>query len=367
MKLLLVFGTRPECIKMAPIIKELQRQQIHFKVCVTSQHREMLKPFLKYFHIPVDYNLNIMRYNQDLYYITTQVLLKFQKVLELECPDIVVVQGDTTTTFAAALASFYKRIPVAHVEAGLRTGNIYSPFPEEVNRRLTDHISRWCFAPTERARKNLLREGISDKFIWVTGNTIVDAIQMVTKDRYFECLKLPITVPEGHKLIVVTTHRRENFGKGIENICYAIVELVKRHSDIEIVYPVHLNPNVRRTVLRILNGVERVHLLEPLNYLVLLKLIQQSYLILTDSGGIQEEAPTFRKPVLVLRDFTERIEGIEAGVAKLVGTEKDRIISETERLLKNKKAYKEMCKGINPYGDGKASERIVKILLQRYV
>jgi len=325
----------------------------------------MLDPFLKFFDIRAEYDLDIMRPNQDLYHITTQALLKLRDVLQAEQPDVVIVQGDTTTTFAAALAAFYERIPVAHVEAGLRTGCAYSPFPEELNRRLTDQLSSWCFAPTEHARGNLLREGITEERIFVTGNTVVDALLMLLKDERFQELEPPLLIPDSRRLLLVTAHRRESFGKGIENICQALRHIVERYEDIEIVYPVHLNPNVQEPVHRVLDGVERVHLLEPLEYLPLLKLMDQAYLILTDSGGIQEEAPTLRKPVLVLREVTERPEGLQAGVAKLVGTEPDRIVKEVHLLLEDAREYRKMVSGVNPYGDGQAAKRIVGVLRDR--
>ncbi len=362
MKVLVIFGTRPECIKLAPVIKELQRQGVPYKICVTAQHREMLDPFLRFFSIRADYDLNIMKPNQDLYHITTEALLRLRDVLRAERPDAVIVQGDTTTTFAASLAAFYEQIPVAHVEAGLRTGQMYSPFPEELNRCLTDRLSTWCFAPTEHARRNLLREGIPEERIWVTGNTVVDALYMILRDERFRELELSVVPTDGHRLILVTAHRRESFGRGIENICRAIRQLVERYKNIEVVYPVHLNPNVQGPVYRLLDGLERVHLLQPLEYLPLLKLMERSYLILTDSGGIQEEAPTLRKPVLVLRETTERPEGIEAGVATLVGTETERIVKEAGRLLEDGEVYERMCSGVNPYGDGQAARRIVQIL-----
>jgi UDP-N-acetylglucosamine 2-epimerase (non-hydrolysing) len=366
MNILIIFGTRPECVKLAPIIKELERQQISHKVCVTAQHRQMLDPFLSFFDIRVDHDLGIMKPNQDLYHVTTAALEGLRDVLRAERPDVVIVQGDTTTTFAAALAAFYERIPVAHVEAGLRTHKPYSPFPEEMNRRLTDHLSTWLFSPTEHAKQNLLSEGFPPERIFVTGNTVVDALLMILRDERFQELEPPVVVPDNHRLILVTAHRRESFGQGIENICRALRELVDRYQDVEIVYPVHLNPNVQEPVRRMLGGVERVHLLKPLEYLSLLKLMDQAYLILTDSGGIQEEAPTLRKPVLVLREVTERPEGVQVGVARLVRTETEHIVRETQRLLEDRQAYKAMCPGPNPYGDGHASERITKLLMEAF-
>lgn len=358
MTILVVFGTRPEAIKLAPVIKELARQGISHKVCITSQHHEMLAPFLKLFDVRVDYDLGIMKPDQDLYHITTEVLEKLRGVLQTERPAVVVVQGDTTTALAAALAAFYSKIPVAHVEAGLRTGCRYSPFPEEMNRCLIDHLSELLFAPTERSRQNLLAEGISTEKMIVTGNTIVDALLAITSDARFQRLEPPALIPIKRRLILVTAHRRESFSK-LSNICQALRHIAENNEDVEIVYPVHLNPNVREPVHRFLDGVKHVHLVNPLEYLPFLKLMQQAYLILTDSGGIQEEAPTLAKPVLVMRDITERPEGIDVGVAKLVGTKAERIIQETQRLLEDTSQYQKMVSGINPYGDGQAAERIV--------
>lgn len=364
MSILTIFGTRPECIKLAPVIKELERQGFNYKVCITAQHCQMLDPFLKFFNIRVDYDLDIMKPDQDLYHVTTEALLGLREVLRAERPDIVIVQGDTTTTFAAALAAFYEKIPVAHVEAGLRTGCNYSPFPEEMNRRLTDHLSNWLFAPTERARQNLLHEGLATEKIFVTGNTVVDALLMITRDERFRELEPPFIVPNGRRLILVTAHRRESFSK-LEAICQALRQIAESNEDVEIVYPVHLNPNVRGPVYRILDGIERVHLLEPLDYLTFLKLMERSYLILTDSGGIQEEAPTLKKPVLVMREVTERPEVVELGLAKLVGTAPEAIIRETQHLLADSQAYEAMRLGLNPYGDGQAAQRIVQLLSKR--
>lgn len=361
-EVLTVFGTRPECIKLAPVIKELERQGISHKVCVTGQHREMLDPFLSFFDIGVDEDLQVMRPDQDLYHVTTETLLRLREVLRAERPEVVLVQGDTTTAFAAALAAFYERLPVAHVEAGLRTGRRYSPFPEEMNRRLVDGLATWCFAPTERAREHLLREGVPEEQIRVTGNTVVDALLTILEDERFRALEPPLACPDGHRLVLVTAHRRESFGEGIERICRALLHIVESYEDVEIVYPVHLNPHVQEPVRRLLGGAQRVHLLEPLGYLPLLKLMERAYLVLTDSGGIQEEAPTLRVPVLVLRETTERPEGLQAGVAKLVGTETERIVRETRRLLEDRAAHAAMACGVNPYGDGRAAKRIVQAL-----
>jgi UDP-N-acetylglucosamine 2-epimerase (non-hydrolysing) len=363
-KILTIFGTRPEAIKLAPVIKELERRNDVFvsKVCVTAQHREMLDPFLQLFGINPDWDLNIMQPNQSLFDVTAKALVKLKEVLEKEKPDLVLVQGDTTTTFTAALAAYYLKIKVGHVEAGLRTLDKYNPFPEELNRRLVGHIADLHFAPTKRAKENLLSEGIPESSIFVTGNTVVDALFMIlartTSEDY---LPKALSQPD-RKLILVTAHRRESFGEGIANICLALKEIVKRVPDVEIVYPVHLNPNVREPVYRMLGGVERVHLIEPLDYIPFVHLMKASYLILTDSGGIQEEAPSLGKPVLVLRNITERPEAVEAGAAKLVGTDPQRIVVETLRLLQDPSEYSKMANVPNPFGDGKAALRIADIL-----
>lgn len=363
-KVLTVFGTRPEAIKLAPVVKELKRRKVRNKVCITAQHRQMLEPFLKLFDIGVDYDLDIMKHNQDLYHITTEVLLKLREVLQAERPDLVIVQGDTTTTFIAALASFYEKIPIAHVEAGLRTGCKYNPFPEEINRRLTDHLADWLFAPTKQAYQNLIAEGVSNRKIFITGNTVVDALLMVLTDKRFQKLKPPVAIPKDHRLILVTVHRRESFGYKLKNICQALRQIVENNRDVEIVYPVHLNPYVQETVYRILNKVERIHLLPPLEYLPFLKMMKQAYLVLTDSGGVQEEAPTLGKPVLVMREETERPEVIKLGLAKLIGTKTKHIVQEAQRLLDSRNEYKKMTLGRNPYGDGKAAKYIVGTLLR---
>jgi len=363
-KILTIFGTRPEAIKLAPVIKELERRNDVFvsKVCVTAQHREMLDPFLQLFGINPDWDLNIMQPNQSLFDVTAKALVKLKEVLEKENPDLVLVQGDTTTTFTAALAAYYLKIKVGHVEAGLRTLDKYNPFPEELNRRLVGHIADLHFAPTKRAKENLLSEGIPESSIFVTGNTVVDALFMIlARTKSEDYLPKALSQPD-RKLILVTAHRRESFGEGIANICLALKEIVKRVPDVEIVYPVHLNPNVREPVYRMLSGMERVHLIEPLDYISFVHLMKASYLILTDSGGIQEEAPSLGKPVLVLRNTTERPEAVEAGAAKLVGTDPQRIVAETLRLLQDPSEYSKMANAPNPFGDGKASLRIVDIL-----
>lgn len=365
-KFLVVFGTRPEAIKMAPVIKALQavnHKDITVNVCVTAQHRAMLDQVLKLFSIEPGFDLDLMKNSQDLTQITVGVLNGLRDVLS-ECrPDVVVVHGDTTTTFATSLAAYYQQIHVAHVEAGLRTRNIYSPWPEEINRRLTGSIARFHFAPTEQAKKNLLAESVATENIFVTGNTVVDALLETTKkiasdpileaelSRKFDFLD------SSKKAILVTGHRRESFGVGFENICNALRQIANR-DDVQIVYPVHLNPNVRAPVNRILAGLKNVFLLEPLEYVHFVYLMSRSYLIITDSGGIQEEAPSLGKPVLVIRNTTERPEAVDAGTVRLIGTDRDRIYSETTALLDDNAMYQRMSRAHNPYGDGFAARRI---------
>ena len=367
-KILIVFGTRPEAIKMAPVVRALiELPQWEVKVCVTAQHRQMLDQVLSLFGIVPDFDLNLMKPGQDLTDITSYVLLGMRDVFNLWQPDLVFVHGDTTTAMAASLASFYAKIPVAHVEAGLRTNDIYSPWPEEMNRRVVGRLASLHFAPTETARNNLLAEGISSAAIYVTGNTVIDALLNVVK-------KIDVDVninqqfrerfsflDEGKRLVLVTGHRRENFGQGFEDICKALREIANR-SDVEIVYPVHLNPNVQEPVHRILGDCNNIHLIEPLDYLPFVYLMNRAYLLLTDSGGIQEEAPSLGKPVLVMRDTTERPEAIDAGTVKLVGTDTFRIIAEVTHLLDSKELYQSMSHAHNPYGDGKAAQRICKII-----
>lgn len=363
-KVLVVFGTRPEAIKMAPVIKELKQvKDIDTKVLVTAQHREMLDQVLQLFKIEPDYDLDLMREQQDLYSITTGVLNGVQKVLDEENPDLVVVHGDTTTTFAASLASFYHRTPVAHVEAGLRTHNKYSPYPEEMNRALTARMADLHFAPTDINRDNLLRESIGDLKIWVTGNTVIDAL-MQTVGPEFEFGPELSQVDFNRRILLVTTHRRENWGSRMQQIYEALLDLLHDFDDIEIVFPVHKNPVVSEVAAAILGGRDRVHLIEPLEYEAFAHLMNRSYLILTDSGGLQEEAPSLGKPVLVLRDSTERPEAVKAGTVKLVGTNRDRVYNEAHRLLANELEYHKMARAINPYGDGKASARIVKVIVE---
>ena len=365
MKILSIFGTRPEAIKMAPLVQRLERDPaFDSHVCITAQHRSMLDSVLELFDISASFDLNIMKRNQGLTHVTTAVLEGLAPILKDLRPDRVLVHGDTTTTFAGALAAFYAKIPVGHVEAGLRTGDLQAPWPEEMNRRLTDQMSDMHFSPTKTAQQNLLTSGIEKKTIFVTGNTVIDSLLTIS-DRLETSttlaaranLNLP-KLDEQHKLILVTGHRRENFGKGFENICDALSRLAER-SDINIVYPVHLNPNVQEPVQRLLGNRSNIYLTNPLDYLSFVSLMKRSYLIITDSGGIQEEAPSLGKPVLVLRDKTERPEAIEAGTVKLVGTNSNTIVCETEALLDNKRTYDNMSQAHNPYGDGRACERIV--------
>ena len=372
MKILIIFGTRPEAIKMAPVIKKLKETDVfNVKICVTAQHREMLDEVLKIFEMIPDYDLDIMKKNQDFYDITSNVLLGLKNVLDDFKPDLVMVHGDTTTTFSASLAAFYKKIDIAHIEAGLRSGNIYSPYPEEANRKMTSILAKYHFAPTLKAKENLVKEGLNEKNIIVTGNTVIDSLLWVIKkiendSKLKEKILKRLNFSFDSKFILVTGHRRENFGQGFLNICEALKEIALKHKDINIIYPVHLNPNVREPVNKILKGIENIKLIEPLDYLEFVYLMSKSYLILTDSGGVQEEAPSLNKPVLVMRNTTERPEGIEAGCLKLVGTDKEKIIKEVEKLLNDENEYKKMSKCNNPYGDGKASERIVEFLKDVY-
>ena len=365
MRVLSVFGTRPEAIKMAPVVRALAAVPgLDSRVCVTAQHREMLDQVLELFDIRPDYDLDIMRDDQKLTHITGAVLSGMEEVLDDSEPSRVLVHGDTTTTFAASLAAHFRKIPVGHVEAGLRSGNVLAPWPEEMNRRLTDTVADLYFAPTETARANLRREGAPDERIIVTGNTVIDALFHATRQldddetrRAMESL-FPFLDP-GRRLILVTGHRRENFGAGFERICDALARLSER-GDLEIVYPVHLNPNVAEPVQRLLGGRPDVHLIEPQEYLPFVYLMRRAYLIITDSGGIQEEAPSLGKPVLVMRDVTERPEAVDAGTVRLVGTDAEAIVGESERLLDDESAYAAMSRAHNPYGDGKASQRIVE-------
>ena len=370
MRVLSVFGTRPEAIKMAPVVKALATAQgVDARVCVTAQHRGMLDQVLALFDIRPDVDLDIMQNNQTLTDITCGVLRGLDDVLAELKPDRVLVHGDTTTTLAASLAAFYRRIPVGHVEAGLRTGNLYAPYPEEMNRRLTDGIADMMFAPTESSRQNLVAEGISDDRIFVTGNTVIDALLEVTERLRSDAplvTSLQSRFPfldEGRKLILVTGHRRENFGDGFKQICSALAQLAAR-PDVQIVYPVHLNPNVQGPVFEIVGDHPNVHLLKPQDYLPFVYLMNRAHMILTDSGGIQEEAPSLGKPVLVMREVTERPEAVAAGTVELVGTDCDLIVETTRRLLDNEAAYGAMSRAHNPYGDGQASQRIIKEILR---
>lgn len=391
-KIMLVFGTRPEAIKMAPLVKEFEKYTEYFKtiVCVTGQHRQMLDQVLQLFEITPDYDLNIMKQGQDLYDVTSRVLLGMRDVLKEAQPDVVLVHGDTTTSTAAALAAFYQQIPVGHVEAGLRTHNIYSPWPEEMNRQITGRIATYNFAPTPLSRQNLLEEKVSEQSITVTGNTVIDALYwVVDKIKRDEALseelkatlatsgynverlsvnsqQLTANSQQPRRLVLITGHRRENFGDGFIHMCTAIRDLVQKYPDVDFVYPMHLNPNVRKPIHEVfgedLSNLGNMFFIEPLEYLSFVYLMEKSTIVLTDSGGIQEEAPGLGKPVLVMRDTTERPEALEAGTVKLVGTNYDKIVSEVSALLDDAAYYDAMSKAVNPYGDGKACERIVKSL-----
>ena len=378
---LLVFGTRPEAIKMAPLVKELEKypQAFHTLVCVSGQHREMLDQVLRLFDITPDYDLDIMRQGQDLYDITTRVLTGLRDVLQEVRPDVVLVHGDTTTSAAAALAAFYRQIPVGHVEAGLRTYDRYNPWPEEMNRQITGRIASYHFAPTPLARENLLKENIDDSLITVTGNTVIDALHLaVQKIERDSALSGTLAgqlstagydvsrIASGKKMVLITGHRRENFGEGFANICRAVKHLAEKYPETDFVYPMHLNPNVRRPIAEIFGTVAtgNAFFIEPLEYLSFVFLMEKSTLVLTDSGGIQEEAPGLGKPVLVMRDTTERPEALTAGTVRLVGTDYDRIVGEVSRLLDDDNHYDAMSRAVNPYGDGQASQRIAQILGQ---
>ncbi|WP_298786370.1 UDP-N-acetylglucosamine 2-epimerase (non-hydrolyzing) [uncultured Campylobacter sp.] len=370
-KILIVFGTRPEAIKMALLIKEFQKYaEFEVKVCVTAQHRQMLDQVLEFFEIKPDFDLNLMKQGQDLYDITSGVLLGMRDVFSEYTPDIVFVHGDTTTTYAVSLAAYYQKIDVAHVEAGLRTHDIYSPFPEEINRQMTGLIAKYHFAPTADARDNLLKEGKDSKNIIVSGNTVIDALLWtIDKIENNELLKNKILsfINAKYKLsdrrfILVTGHRRENFGEGFVNICEALREIALKNENIDIVYPVHLNPNVRKPVGEILSGISNIFLIDPLEYDSFVYLMSKSYMIVTDSGGIQEEAPSLCKPVLVIRKTTERPEGIRAGCVKLIGTKRENIIKEVQKLLNLKDEYDKMSKSVSPYGDGKTCKKILEFL-----
>ena len=380
-RVMLVFGTRPEAIKMCPLVKEFQKYPDDFNtiVCVTGQHREMLDQVLKVFGVVPDYDLDIMRQGQDLYDVTSKVLVGMRDVLKEACPDVVLVHGDTTTSTATALAAFYQRIPVGHVEAGLRTRNIYSPWPEEINRQITSRIATYNFAPTPLSRRNLLEEAVDENKIIVTGNTVIDALRLVV-DRIHSDSGLGRELEDRilehgydtsrlatRRLVLITGHRRENFGEGFISICDSIRDLGTKYKDVDFVYPMHLNPNVRKPIHQVfgedLHGLGNIFFIEPLEYLEFVYLMERSAVVLTDSGGIQEEAPGLGKPVLVMRDTTERPEALEAGTVKLVGTNYGEIVGELSLLLDDKEAYEKMARSANPYGDGKACERIVKSFL----
>ncbi|NLT23741.1 MAG: UDP-N-acetylglucosamine 2-epimerase (non-hydrolyzing) [Syntrophorhabdus sp.] len=373
-KVLLVFGTRPEAIKMAPVIRSLKERPEPFEVitCVTAQHRRMLDQVLSIFSITPDYDLDIMKEDQDLFDVTVRALSGLREIYEATKPDVVLAQGDTTTAFVAGLAAYYFRIPVGHVEAGLRTWNKYSPFPEEANRRLLSVVADYHFAPTEWSRSNLLAEGVAPGSVWVTGNTVIDALMMINEKqeagragsalmRAFRD-RWGIDLSDGRRMILVTGHRRENFGTGFRDICTALKSIARERPDVSIVYPVHLNPSVQRPVREILSGVPNIHLIEPVEYEQFVFLMNRSYLILTDSGGVQEEAPSLGKPVLVMREVTERPEGVEAGVVRLVGTDRETIVGSVSELLDDDVTYRRMAEAVNPYGDGKAALRIADIL-----
>ncbi len=363
-RVLTIFGTRPEAIKLAPVILELQKQCDRFEnlVCVTAQHREMLDQVLEWFQIEPDYDLDLMRPNQGLAEFASRALVTISTLLQKVQPDVVLVQGDTTTAMIAALAAFYQHTPVGHIEAGLRTNNRYDPFPEEINRRIAGALTTFHFAPTLRAADALRVEQVTEENIFITGNTVVDALLMTVR----RPVKLELGFNlDGQRLILVTAHRRESFGAPFESICLALTDLSQRNADLEIIYPVHLNPNVQNPARRILAGQPRVHLLEPMRYEQFVHLMAKAYLILTDSGGIQEEAPVLAKPVLVMRETTERPEATEAGTARLVGTDRQRIVWEAERVLSDEEQYRAMAQAGSPFGDGHAAERIVNVLIGR--
>lgn len=368
LKIMTVFGTRPEAIKMAPIIKELEKRDgVKSVICVTAQHREMLDQVLDLFEIKPDYDLNIFKKGQTLSEITVKAIKGLEEVIIKEKPDILLVQGDTNTVFAGALAAFYQRVKVGHVEAGLRSGNLYSPYPEEANRKLTGVITNFHFAPTSKNVENLLKEGYDEENIYITGNTVIDALKYAVKDDYsFDIDLLNSLDYENKRVILLTAHRRENIGEPMENIFRAIKDIIEKYDDVELVFPMHLNPKVREIAYSILSDNNRIHLIEPLDYEPMANLMSKVHLIVTDSGGLQEEGPTFGKPVLVVREETERPEGIEAGTAKLVGTSYEKVFEELDILLSNQEEYNKMANAVNPYGDGKASERIVDILVKEH-
>jgi UDP-N-acetylglucosamine 2-epimerase (non-hydrolysing) len=362
-KILCTVGTRPEAIKMAPIILALQQETwAQVRVLATAQHRNLLDQVLKFFRIKPDIDLNIMRPNQTLTELTAKLLIELDNVLRLEKPDVVLAQGDTTTVMVMALACYYHKIPFGHVEAGLRTGDRWNPFPEEINRVIAGRLTQWHFAPTEHARRNLLNEGVDSKLAFVTGNTVVDALLMTSTKE----IEVPTYIDKTKRLILVTSHRRENFGEPLRDICRALKTLAEKNADVQLLYPVHPNPNVKNTAHEILGNSANIVLCEPLDYEQFVAVMKQAYLIISDSGGVQEEAPALGKPVLVLREETERPEAVEMGVVKLIGTNYQNIVEEVQKLLDNKAAYLYMSKGVSPYGDGNAAERIVKVLREHF-
>ena len=364
-KVLVIFGTRPEAVKMAPIVKALKKNEENFisKICVTAQHRDMLDQVLRIFDIEPDYDLNIFESGQTLTQITCRALTGLEGVIEDFKPDLILVQGDTTTVFSGALAAFYHQVKIGHVEAGLRSGNIYSPYPEEANRMMTGVVTNFHFAPTETSKNNLLREGYDENKIFITGNTSIDALSwVIDKNFKFEDKIINNIDFENKKVILLTAHRRENIGEPMENIFNVLKEIVEKNKGVEVIYPMHLNPKVREIANKIFEGMDSVHLIEPLDYLPFTNLMNKCYLVVTDSGGVQEEAPSLGKPVLVVRRETERPEGIEAGTAKLVGTDKLTIYEELDLLINNEEEYKKMANAVNPYGDGKAAEHIIEAI-----
>lgn len=370
-KILTVLGTRPEAIKLTPVVRAIAEQRDLFeqRVCVTAQHREMLDQVLNVLGIKPDYDLHVMQPGQNLFVLTQNILSALSMLLEREEPDLVVVQGDTTTSFVTSLAAFYLQIPIAHVEAGLRTHNKFAPFPEEMNRVLTGHLADFHFVPTERARKELINEGINMTHIFVVGNTVIDALLMTLEKVRNQQITIPTISPEAlnnRRILLVTAHRRENFGEPLRNICQALKTIARRHSDVALIYPVHLNPNVRDPVFRMLSNHSNIHLIDPLHYHEFVWLMDKCYMIITDSGGIQEEATALGKPTLVMREQSERPEAIQAGTVKMVGTDKEKIVEETSRLLSDPIAYQQMSKVSYPFGEGRAAKRIVEILIRQF-
>lgn len=362
-KILIVIGTRPEVIKMAPVIYELNRRPwADVKVVATEQHKDLLYQMLNIFKIKPSIKLSLMKENQDLSELTSLAIEKLNRILKQEKPDIVLAQGDTTTVMATAIVSFYNKVPFGHIEAGLRSGDLHNPFPEEFNRIVADRVATFNFAPTERAKENLIKEGVNPETIYVTGNTVIDALFYILKKNPFDYKDNLVNIVNGKKIILVTLHRRESFGKPLREICEALKNVAYTRKDITIIYPVHPNPNVRKTVFEVLSNIPNIYLVEPLDYLKFVNLLKHAYIVITDSGGIQEEAPALGKPVLVVRDRTERIEAVEHGVVKVIGRKKEKIVKEIIDLLDDLKKYKKIAKGYSPYGDGKAAQRIVNII-----